>query len=596
MLYTLWNTLTKSIVIRITTLLISVFLMAFISIFSSIYMSQVSEYDGKAINLSGSLRMMSYRITSQVVAVQQNDSAANRAKVKRLIDHFEQTFQDPVLKRDFKRFGDHSLVGDYDKVHQDWYQTIKPTLTHADQHFDLNQFLPILEAFVNDVDTLVYGYQSLLEHKLAQLKWIQFATLSSTFVLIVLSILTIHRYIARPLKNLTTVAEASSRGDWSLRCNLKSRDELGLLADTLNKANQSIQTIHDDQEKTIQLKTEALRQNNEILTFLYQIAQQVSDSHQNQLDYPKILNELRAVSQTDFLELHLTSEDSDEAYLQVSSTQVGGLEKAQIKRFTISRDEHHYGHIVVYHRQGLDLWQNNLIFAICDQFAMAFHLSDNLNQQRRIALLRERSIIARELHDSLAQSLSYLKIQVTRIEKVMTTLAPTPQLTDPVRELKEGLISAYQQLRQLLTTFRLQIDEHGLEQALKNTINLMRQRHEFDIDYDYRCRHIPLEPYEEIHLLQIAKEALQNAISHSGGDHIVIQLNQIEQHDIQLLIQDNGSGLTNREQKLNHYGTEIMQERCRSLKGKLVRQNRPCGGTEVILTFKPAYLKEKLDA
>ncbi len=596
MLNTLWNTLTKSIVMRITALLISVFLMAFISIFSSIYMSQVSEYDGKAINLSGSLRMMSYRITTQVVAVQQHNSIQNRAKVKRLIDYFEQKFQDPVLKRDFKRFGDHSLVGDYDKVHQDWYQTIKPTLTHADRHFDLNQFLPILESFVNDVDTLVYGYQSLLEHKLAQLKWIQFATLSSTFVLIVLSILTIHRYIARPLKNLTTVAEASSRGDWSLRCNLKSHDELGLLANTLNKANQSIQTIHDDQEKTIQIKTEALRQNNEILTFLYQIAQQVSDSHQNQLNYQKILDELRSVSQTHFLELNLTSEDSEEAYLSVMSPRDVSSPKAHEKRFSISRDEHHYGHIVVHYRQALDTWQNNLIFAICDQFAMAFHLSNNLNQQRRIALLRERSIIARELHDSLAQSLSYLKIQVTRIEKVMTTLPLTPELTDPVSELKEGLISAYQQLRQLLTTFRLQIDEHGLEQALKNTIKMVSERHDFDIDYDYRCRHIPLEPYEEIHLLQIAKEALQNAISHSGGDHIVIQLKQVEQQDLQLLIQDNGLGITNGEQKLNHYGTEIMQERCRSLNGKLVRQNRHSGGTEVILTFKPAYLKEKLDA
>ena len=73
-----------------------------------------------------------------------------------------------------------------------------------------------------------------------------------------------------------------------------------------------------------------------------------------------------------------------------------------------------------------------------------------------LAMVNERTVIARELHDSLAQALSYLKIQVTTLEQGdQGDIKNEAIIRDVSQELREGLDSAYRQLRELLTTFRL---------------------------------------------------------------------------------------------------------------------------------------------
>lgn len=583
--------LSRSIVMKITAIMVSLILMAFVSIFSSMYMSQISEYDGKTINLSGSLRMMSYRITTQVTLLQSEDSLENRHKVQQLIQQFETLFNDPVLKKDFIRFHQVAIKDEYDQVAHTWNQEIKPTLANANAQFQLGPFLPKLESFVQSIDRLVYGYQKVLEERLQELKIIQTITLAITLGLILLSIYSIHKYIARPLRELTDVAESSSQGDWSQRCLVHRDDELGLLAKTINKANQSMQSIHQDLEQRIAEKTQALSQSNQMLTFLYNVAQQVNQSHYGQLDFESILQQLSAVSQLNNLQLTLFTSQPELPYHQVLiGSELGNSASSQTVHFPIERNDNHYGDIRVFTQSPMANWQRDLVESLVDQLGIALSFSNQLNQERRIALLSERNIIARELHDSLAQSLSYLKFQVACIEKGIEKEPVSERVTTPVYELKEGVVSAYRQLRELLTTFRLQIDSGGLQAALSDTVQTLAKHSAMQIQLHYDCRHVPFEPNEEIHLLQITKEAVQNAVKHSQGSHITISLTENEEKNVVLLVQDDGIGFTQTERVLNHYGTEIMQERCHSLKGTLAINTLPDGGTEVSLVFTPNYL------
>ena len=131
-------------------------------------------------------------------------------------------------------------------------------------------------------------------------------------------------------------------------------------------------------------------------------------------------------------------------------------------------------------------------------------------------MLQERNAIARELHDSLAQALSYLKIQATRLNKAIDR-EDKITMEDVAGELREGLNNAYRQLRELLTTFRLKIDGSGLKVALESSIEQLRAQNSMNIHLDFALSNIPLTPNEEIHLLQIIREASQNSINHSGG-------------------------------------------------------------------------------
>ena len=142
-----------------------------------------------------------------------------------------------------------------------------------------------------------------------------------------------------------------------------------------------------------------------------------------------------------------------------------------------------------------------------------------------------------------------------------------------------------------MTTFRLKLDSSGLEGALLQTVNQLRERSDMIITLNYQLKDIPLTPAEEIHLLQIVREAAQNALHHSKGTSVTIQLNHLIDDQVVLIVSDDGIGLPDSPEKLNHYGLAIMQERSRSLHGEFNIANGIERGTKITFKFKPEYAK-----
>ena len=93
-------------------------------------------------------------------------------------------------------------------------------------------------------------------------------------------------------------------------------------------------------------------------------------------------------------------------------------------------------------------WQASLY----NNLGMAWHEAGR-DEHRRLALFEERSAIARELHDSIAQSLTYTKIQLARLSALIGRgeAARESEAREVVEELRTGVSTAYQQLRELLT-------------------------------------------------------------------------------------------------------------------------------------------------
>ena len=214
-----------------------------------------------------------------------------------------------------------------------------------------------------------------------------------------------------------------------------------------------------------------------------------------------------------------------------------------------------------------------------------------MHEGRRLALHEERGILARELHDSLAQSLSYLKIQAARLEAALgePRAAAGRGLPAPVEiltEMREGIGSAYRQLRELLTTFRLRIDGRGLTNALAETVAEMRQRSETQIELDDRLPAGLLSPNEEVHVMQIIREALSNVARHAEAGHCWIRLDRAA-GEVQVSITDDGKGLGGGAPERGHYGLTIMRERALSLGGEIQIENAPPHGTRIRLAFHP---------
>ncbi len=124
---------------------------------------------------------------------------------------------------------------------------------------------------------------------------------------------------------------------------------------------------------------------------------------------------------------------------------------------------------------------------------ISLDVSRRVTRERRLALFEERSVMARELHDSLAQSLTYLKIQATRLSLLARSGGGSGSMEDALAELKEGLNTAYRQLRELLTTFRLQMDEQGLGPALAKTVDEFNARGKLTVRLDNKLAVSPLK-------------------------------------------------------------------------------------------------------
>ncbi|EIZ2024638.1 type IV pili methyl-accepting chemotaxis transducer N-terminal domain-containing protein [Salmonella enterica subsp. enterica serovar Reading] len=153
-------------------------------------------------------------------------------------------------------------------------------------------------------------------------------------------------------------------------------------------------------------------------------------------------------------------------------------------------------------------------------------------------------------------------------------------------QIRNELNCSWAQLRELLTTFRLQLTEPGLRPALEASCQEFSARFGFTVKLDYQLPPRLVPSHQAIHLLQIAREALSNALKHSHADDVVVTVTQCGKQ-VKLKVQDNGCGVPENAERSNHYGMIIMRDRAQSLRGDCQVRRRETGGTEVTVTFIP---------
>lgn len=234
-----------------------------------------------------------------------------------------------------------------------------------------------------------------------------------------------------------------------------------------------------------------------------------------------------------------------------------------------------------------DETETQLVEVTAELLSMIMGFQDREQEGRRMALLEERAAIARELHDSLAQSLSFMKIQISRLQSSAANKMSFTTLQSIVNELREGLDSAYKELRELLATFRVHIDVRGLNFAVQSAIDEFIQRSNLTITLDNRLVNCRLTVNEEFHVLHVIREALSNIVRHSGATTVNVVLVLQPSGLVSVLIDDDGIGYAAKQEESGHYGQSIMKERAYSLGGDISVLRRRKGGTRVRLVFTP---------
>jgi two-component system, NarL family, nitrate/nitrite sensor histidine kinase NarX len=610
------NFFKDSIIFRVGVLLFALSALSIAGMVSSYVITDKSATDAFAVNLSGSLRKQIYLISSELAIYQTSEAKNKVASQKRIftnIETFENALASSLLQGEPSKDYDAVLVKAHASINNEWLQEIKPMLIDSmSRKVKFESFVTRLHGFVDSLNTLVALYQQHAEQNLALLRLIQVVALFATFLIIFVAMRSISIHIEKPLKELTSMAASIGNGDFTHRTDIKAKHELALLGETFNSMCDSIAKIHGGLEKRVQQKTSLLKRSNDALQLLFDASRSINEKENDDINFEPMLHKLSKITGLNNLDLCLTTPDGEKPYQHMMSDKTiekpdkcvvldchsclfdhsnGMLGELVELKYPLMRESQNYGVLICKINEGqkLEEWQHQIIQSLAEQIAIALGIKNQKYQDKRISLLQERAVIARELHDSLAQSLSYLKIQVTRIQKAFDKNLEREVTQSIIDELKEGLGSAYLQLRELLTTFRLRIEDKGVTQALQDTIEQLKLRSNIVIDFNCQINNIPLNADEEIHLLQIAKEATQNAAYHSKGGHVVVSLTANEDKNITLSIEDDGIGIPEQPEKQNHYGLAILRERSRNLNGELSIKRLHPQGTGVYFNFLPKY-------
>ncbi|MBV4368012.1 type IV pili methyl-accepting chemotaxis transducer N-terminal domain-containing protein [Erwinia phyllosphaerae] len=317
-------------------------------------------------------------------------------------------------------------------------------------------------------------------------------------------------------------------------------------------------------EETIKEKTSDLRQANRRLALLYQCSEMLR-------------NHDKAWAPV----LGLLVEHENLTAIELSSSrlvQAAGKADENLPWYSLPLEET---------EGGLLRWQARasepqLMQGLATMLARSLQLEHAEQKVRHLLLMEERATIARELHDSLAQSLVYLRIQMARLKRAVVK---EPSALAIVAETDVALSEANRQLRELLTTFRLSVAPADLTTALGQVIAQLRPQTEATISLTGKATRQHLDAQQQVHVLQIVREALLNAIRHAKASEITVQIGQPDSEEIQIEVKDNGLGFDPEAAKPGHYGLTIMQERAKSLQGRLEISHPHGGGSQVSLRF-----------
>ncbi len=217
-----------------------------------------------------------------------------------------------------------------------------------------------------------------------------------------------------------------------------------------------------------------------------------------------------------------------------------------------------------------------VIFYVKGRFATA------LRNQQQLLIMEERAVIARELHDSLAQVLAFLKIQFSLLKNQLRNPNSQQKSLVIVEESEQALIDGNRQLRELLSTFRLTIAEADLKIALEQILKNLQSNTEMQLTLDCSLPSQFFSPQQLVHILQIVREAVLNAIKHSEGSRVDVIAHLNHQGKSEILVVDDGKGIESTKEPEGHYGLNIMKERAVQLNATITLQKVPNkGGTQV---------------
>lgn len=480
---------------------------------------------------------------------------------------------------------------------------------------------------VASIDALVSSIEQQLSRLTALLNLFQFVMMVLAIFAAVVMLYTGYLYVINPLAQLQNGLRSVESGNFTTRIEVDSKDEFGQVATGFNGMAARLQAMVDGLEAQVRAKTQRVEAQHARLKTLYEFSEFLAGENSIEDMSRGFAQRVRKVMNADAVAVRW-SDTATQRYLMLASDcfpqemvdeersllagacACGSLtHEARTRVIPISQiDMAPMRHCARAGYESLvsvpirlqsrligeiDLFFRSTVQLSADEVelldALASHLASALEGLRASALEREaavgeeRALLARELHDSIAQSLAFLKIQV-QLLRTATQHGHADQVELALDELDAGLKESIGDVRELLVHFRTRTNSEDIEVALQETLQKFRHQTGLSAELGVSGAGLPLPSDVQVQVLHVVQEALSNVRKHSQATSVQVLVDKGQFWSFK--VKDNGVGFVpDAPMGSQHVGRHIMQERAQAIGANVVVESRTGEGTCVHLTL-----------
>jgi signal transduction histidine kinase len=235
-----------------------------------------------------------------------------------------------------------------------------------------------------------------------------------------------------------------------------------------------------------------------------------------------------------------------------------------------------------------------LIRTLAAHAAIAIENARLHERSRELSTIEERKRLARELHDSVTQTLFSIGLTAEAAAELVD--ANPARAREQLGYLQELTRAAMGEMRSLIFELRpAELETEGLASVLRKHVDVVRRLHEQEIEFAVEGdRRLP--PDVERGLLRIAQEALGNAVRHSGAQRVTLSLAARDSR-VSLRVVDDGRGFDPEEAvtRSRRLGLTSMRERAEALGGTLAIDSEPGRGTAIEVEVRVGRVNSRRD-
>ena len=207
-----------------------------------------------------------------------------------------------------------------------------------------------------------------------------------------------------------------------------------------------------------------------------------------------------------------------------------------------------------------------------------------LESERETAIVNERSRLAGEIHDTLAQGLAMIVMQLADAE---AKLGPAwSQAEKPLSIVRELAVESLAYARRSVNVLRPNVGAGGLARSIRDVVDSVRRHFAGSLILDVTGDAVLLDAALESALVGIVREALTNAVKHSSAARITVELN-FAHGAVRAVVSDDGVGFDANVVRADAYGLVSMQERAARAQVALTFVTEPGAGTSIIASWSP---------